>query len=145
MVPKDFDLGHKIMDEAHCSQYSIHPGTNKMYQYLKSFLWIWTKREIVQYVSECDTCRRVKADHLRPAGTLYLWAFPSGNGKAYACTSLCVCPTPRMGNTWYWSLWIAWLSWPLYTHIYDIQGQTVCWALHVIYCPLSWYPKNHYL
>jgi hypothetical protein len=25
------------------------------------------KREIVKYVSECDTCRRVKAYHLRPA------------------------------------------------------------------------------
>jgi hypothetical protein len=35
MVLKDFDLHRKIMDEAHCSRYSIHPGTNKMYQDLK--------------------------------------------------------------------------------------------------------------
>jgi hypothetical protein len=26
------------------------------------------KREIARYVLECDTCRRVKADHLRTAG-----------------------------------------------------------------------------
>jgi hypothetical protein len=32
VVPKDFELRRKIMDEAHCSRYSIHPGTNKMYQ-----------------------------------------------------------------------------------------------------------------
>jgi hypothetical protein len=36
VVPKDLKLHHKIMDEAHCSQYSIHPGTNKMYQDLKN-------------------------------------------------------------------------------------------------------------
>jgi hypothetical protein len=35
VVPKDFVLRRKIMDEAHNSKYSIHPGTNKMYQDLK--------------------------------------------------------------------------------------------------------------
>jgi hypothetical protein len=28
------------------------------------------KREIAKYVSECDTCQRVKVDHLRPTGNL---------------------------------------------------------------------------
>jgi hypothetical protein len=31
MVPNDFELHRKIMDETHCSRYSIHPRTNKMY------------------------------------------------------------------------------------------------------------------
>jgi hypothetical protein len=35
VVPKDFELRRKIMDEVQCSRYSIHPGTNKMYQDLK--------------------------------------------------------------------------------------------------------------
>jgi hypothetical protein len=35
VVLKDFELHRKIMDEAHCSWYSIHLGTNKMYQDLK--------------------------------------------------------------------------------------------------------------
>jgi hypothetical protein len=39
VVPKDFELRHKIKDEAHCSRYSIHPGTNKMYQDLKKKFW----------------------------------------------------------------------------------------------------------
>jgi hypothetical protein len=71
VVLKDFELCRKIMDEAHCSRYSIHPGTNKMYQDLRKNFW-WTRmmREIAKYVSECDTCRRIKADHLRPAGNL---------------------------------------------------------------------------
>jgi hypothetical protein len=42
VVPKDFELCQKIMDEAHCSRYSIHLGTNKMYQDLKNNLW-WTR------------------------------------------------------------------------------------------------------
>jgi hypothetical protein len=42
MVLKDFELHRKIMDEAHCSWYSIHPGTNKMYQDLKKNFW-WTR------------------------------------------------------------------------------------------------------
>jgi hypothetical protein len=32
VVPKNFKLRRKIMDEAHCLRYSIHPRTNKMYQ-----------------------------------------------------------------------------------------------------------------
>ena len=34
------------------------------------------KREIARYVAECDTCRRVKAEHQRPAGTLRPIAIP---------------------------------------------------------------------
>jgi hypothetical protein len=69
VVPKDFELCRKIMDEAHRSRYSIHPGTNKMYQDLiRNFWWTRMKREISRYVSECDTYWRIKADHLRPTG-----------------------------------------------------------------------------
>jgi hypothetical protein len=77
VVPKDFDLRCKIMEEAHCSRYSIHPGTNKMYHDLKKRFW-WTrmKREIAKYVAECDTCRRVKTDHLRTIGNLQPFSVP---------------------------------------------------------------------
>jgi hypothetical protein len=77
MVPKDFELCRKIMDKAHCLRYSIHPRTNKMYQDLKKNFW-WTrmKREIAKYVSECDTCRRIKADHLRPVKNLQPLSIP---------------------------------------------------------------------
>jgi hypothetical protein len=77
VVPKDFKLRRKIMDEAHYSRYSIDPGTNKMYQDLRrNFWWTRMKREIVRYVSECDTCRRIKVDHLRPAGNLQPLSIP---------------------------------------------------------------------
>nr|CAB3504695.1 unnamed protein product [Digitaria exilis] len=56
VVPKNTELRRKIMDEAHLSKFSIHPGSTKMYQDLKQNFW-WTrmKREIATYVSECDT------------------------------------------------------------------------------------------
>jgi hypothetical protein len=77
VVLKDFELCRKIMDEAHCSRYSIHPGTNKMYQDLKkNFLWIRMKREIAKYVSECDTCQRVKTNHLRLTKNLQPLSIP---------------------------------------------------------------------
>ena len=78
VVPKDFELRKQILDEAHLSRYSIHPGSNKMYQDLKQRFW-WTrmKREVAKYVSECDICQRVKASHLRPAGMLQPLDIPS--------------------------------------------------------------------
>ncbi|WVZ62294.1 hypothetical protein U9M48_012058 [Paspalum notatum var. saurae] len=71
VVPKDMELRKKILDEAHTSVLTMHPGSNKMYQDLKQKFW-WTrmKREIAKYVSECDVCKRVKADHLKPDSML---------------------------------------------------------------------------
>ena len=78
VIPKDLELRKRILDEAHLSRYSIHPGSNKMYQDLKQHFW-WTrmKREIARYVSECDTCQRVKASHLRSTGLLQPLSIPS--------------------------------------------------------------------
>jgi hypothetical protein len=78
VVPKDHGLRKKIFDEAHTSKYSIHPGSAKMYHDLKAQFW-WTcmKRETARYVAECDTCRRVKADHMRHAGLLQPLSIPA--------------------------------------------------------------------
>jgi hypothetical protein len=64
VVPKNPELRQKILDEAHLSKFSMHPGCNKMYHDLRSLYW-WTqmKIEIAKYVAECDTCQRIKASH----------------------------------------------------------------------------------
>src|SRR5207237_3417968 len=71
IVPKNLKLRKQILDEAHLSRFSIHPGCTKMYHDLKQRFW-WTrmKREIAKYIAECDVCQRVKADHLKSAGLL---------------------------------------------------------------------------
>ena len=78
VVPKTFELRKQILDDAHLSRYSIHSESNKMYQDLKQRFW-WTrmKREVAKYVSECDTCKRVKASHLKSAGPLQPLSIPS--------------------------------------------------------------------
>jgi hypothetical protein len=78
VVPKDPELRKKILDEAHLSKFSMHPGSNKMYHDLRSLYW-WTrmKREIAKYISECDTCQRIKASHLKAAGPLQPLPIPS--------------------------------------------------------------------
>ncbi|GKA94894.1 putative nucleotidyltransferase, ribonuclease H, partial [Tanacetum coccineum] len=60
-----------IMDKAHKSMYSIHPGVDKMYYDLRDMYW-WPrmKRDIATNVSECLTCAKVKAEHQRPSGLL---------------------------------------------------------------------------
>jgi hypothetical protein len=78
VVPKNPKLRKKILDEAHLSKFSMHPGSNKMYHDLRSLYW-WTrmKRETAKYVSKCDTCQRIKASHLKAAGTLQPLPIPS--------------------------------------------------------------------
>jgi hypothetical protein len=77
-VPKDADVRQQILDEVHLSRYSIHPGSTKMYQDLKQHYW-WTKMkiEIARYVARCDTCRRVKAIHMKTAGPLQSFPIPT--------------------------------------------------------------------
>jgi hypothetical protein len=78
VVPKNPELRQKILDEAHLCKFSMHPRSNKMYHDLRSLYW-WTrmKREIAKYVSEYDTCQRIKASHLKVAGTLQPLPIPS--------------------------------------------------------------------
>jgi hypothetical protein len=76
-VPKRETLKKKIIDDAHTSRYSIHLGSTKMYHDLKQQFW-WTrmKRVVAHYVSECDTCRKVKADYVKLRGLLQPLSIP---------------------------------------------------------------------
>ncbi|GKB45148.1 putative reverse transcriptase domain-containing protein [Tanacetum coccineum] len=82
------DLRTVIMHKSHKSKYSIHPGSDKMYQDMKKLYWwppgsdkmyqdmkklYWwpnMKANIATYVSKCLTCAKVKFEHQRPSGLL---------------------------------------------------------------------------
>nr|GEY24016.1 putative reverse transcriptase domain-containing protein [Tanacetum cinerariifolium] len=71
------DLRALIMHEAHKSKYSVHSGSDKMYQDLKQLYW-WPnmKANIATYVSKRLTCLRVKVEHQKPSGLLVQLEIP---------------------------------------------------------------------
>nr|GFB49657.1 putative reverse transcriptase domain-containing protein [Tanacetum cinerariifolium] len=70
-IPCYGDLRTVIMHEPHKSKYSIHPGSDKMYQDMKKLYW-WPnmKANITTYVRKYLICAKVKAEHQRPSGLL---------------------------------------------------------------------------
>nr|GFB67678.1 putative reverse transcriptase domain-containing protein [Tanacetum cinerariifolium] len=59
------------MHESHKSKYSIHPGSDKMYQDMeKLYRWLNMKADIATYVRNYLTYAKVKAEHQRPSGLL---------------------------------------------------------------------------
>jgi hypothetical protein len=78
VVPVDSKIKKIILDEAHMSKFSIHPGSTKMYHDLKqNFWWSNMKADIAKYVAECDTCHRMKASDLKSAGVLQPLSIPT--------------------------------------------------------------------
>ncbi|GJY40519.1 putative reverse transcriptase domain-containing protein, partial [Tanacetum coccineum] len=70
-LPLFGNLRDLIMHESHKSNYSIHPGSDKMSQDLKKLYWWPNMRAImVEYVSKCLTSSRVKAECQKPSGLL---------------------------------------------------------------------------
>ncbi|GJS65479.1 putative reverse transcriptase domain-containing protein [Tanacetum coccineum] len=70
-LPLFGNLRDLIMHESHKSKYSIHLGSDKMYQDLKKLYW-WPnmKAIIAEYVGKCLTCSRVRAECQKPSGLL---------------------------------------------------------------------------
>ncbi|GKA02081.1 hypothetical protein Tco_0674746 [Tanacetum coccineum] len=70
-LPLFGSLRELIMHESHKSKYSIHPGSDKMYQDLKKLYW-WPnmKAIIVEYVGKYLTCSKVKSECHKPSGLL---------------------------------------------------------------------------
>ncbi|GJY61219.1 putative reverse transcriptase domain-containing protein, partial [Tanacetum coccineum] len=70
-LPLFGNLRNLIMHESYKSKYSIHPGSDKMYQDLKKLYW-WPnmKAIIAECVGKCLTCSRVKAECQKPSGLL---------------------------------------------------------------------------
>ncbi|GJY54435.1 putative reverse transcriptase domain-containing protein [Tanacetum coccineum] len=98
------DLRTLVMHESHKSKYSIHPGSDKMYQDLKQLYW-WPnmKANIATYVSKCLTCAKVKAEHQKPSGLLVQPEIPEW--KWEKITMDFVTKLPRTANG-YDTIWV---------------------------------------
>ncbi|GKA12230.1 putative reverse transcriptase domain-containing protein [Tanacetum coccineum] len=97
-----------IMHESHKSKYSIHPGSDKMYQDLKKLYW-WPnmKAEIATYVSKCLTCAKVKAEHQKPSGLLQQPEIPEWKWEKITMDFVSGLPRTPSG---YDSIWVLLLA-----------------------------------
>ncbi|GJR87691.1 putative reverse transcriptase domain-containing protein, partial [Tanacetum coccineum] len=97
------DLRALIMHESHKSKYSVHPGSDKMYQDMKQLYW-WPnmKADIATYVSKCLTCLRVKAEHQKPSGLLVQPAIPQWKWENITMDFVTKLPRTQSGNDTIW-------------------------------------------
>jgi hypothetical protein len=104
-VPDIKSIREVILKEAHEKAYSIHPGSEKMYQDLKKRLWWYgMKRERAEYVAVCDSCQRIKAEHQRPAGLLQPLQIPQWKWDEIGMDFIVGLPRTRTG---YDSIWVV--------------------------------------
>ena len=67
VLPRDAELRRRLLVEAHSTPYTVHPGSQKMYQDLSStFWWMPMRRDVVDFVAACQTCQQVRIEHQRP-------------------------------------------------------------------------------
>src|SRR3954466_6267585 len=104
-VPNDPKIRKLILQEAHHSPYSIHPGNTKMYMDMKDrFWWNNLKREIAECISLCDVCNRVKAKHQKPAGLLQPLPIPDCKWDKVGMDFITGLPQTRLGFD---SIWVV--------------------------------------
>ncbi|KAI3784032.1 hypothetical protein L1987_43123 [Smallanthus sonchifolius] len=103
-VPDRDDLRAFLMNEAHKTRYSIHPGADKMYQDLRQkYWWPGMKKDIALYVAKCLTCSKVKAEHQRPSGLLEQPEIPVWKWENLAMDFITKIPRTSSG---YDSIWV---------------------------------------
>ncbi|MFS8007030.1 putative nucleotidyltransferase, Ribonuclease H [Helianthus anomalus] len=102
-VPLYGGLRELVMDEAHKSRYSVHPGSDKMYHDLRTTYW-WPsmKALIATYVSKCLTCARVKVEYQKPAGLLQQPKIPQWKWEEISMDFVTCLPRSQRGNDTIW-------------------------------------------
>jgi hypothetical protein len=81
-VLNDEEIKKLILEEAHFSLYSVHPGGTKMYRDLKGYFW-WNgmKQDVAEFVERCSTCQQVKWNIRNLQDCCNLWRYQYGNGR----------------------------------------------------------------
>ncbi|GJX94409.1 putative reverse transcriptase domain-containing protein, partial [Tanacetum coccineum] len=103
-VPVYGNLRTLIMNEAHATRYSVHPGADKMYYDLRGLYW-WPgmKKDIATYVSKCLTCSKVKAEHQKPSGLLQQPEIPEWKWENITMDFISKLPRTSSGHD---SIWV---------------------------------------
>nr|GEX52490.1 putative reverse transcriptase domain-containing protein [Tanacetum cinerariifolium] len=91
------------MHESHKLKYTVHPGSDKMYQDMKLLYW-WPnmKVDIATYVSKYLTCLRVKAEHQKPSSLLVQLEIPQWKWDNITIDFVTKLPKTQSGNDTIW-------------------------------------------
>ncbi|GJY22283.1 putative reverse transcriptase domain-containing protein [Tanacetum coccineum] len=102
-IPFFGGLRDLIMHESYKSKYSIHPGSDKIYQDLKKLYW-WPnmKAIIAEYVGKCLTCSRVKAECQKPSGLLVQPEIPTWKWERITMDFVTKLPKTSSGHDTIW-------------------------------------------
>nr|GEZ45171.1 putative reverse transcriptase domain-containing protein [Tanacetum cinerariifolium] len=98
-MPVYGNLRTLLINEAHATRYSVHPGAEKMYYDLRGLYW-WPKmkKDIAIYVSKCLTCSKVKAEHQKPSGLLQQPEIPEWKWENITMDFINKLPRTRSGH-----------------------------------------------
>ncbi|KAL4016339.1 hypothetical protein IC575_023987 [Cucumis melo] len=102
-VPEDSAVKTELLTEAHSSPFTMHPGSTKMYQDLRSVYW-WRgmKRDVAEFVSRCLVCQQVKAPRQHPAGLLQPLSVPGWKWESVSMDFITGLPKTLRGYTVIW-------------------------------------------
>ncbi|KAK1425082.1 hypothetical protein QVD17_20426 [Tagetes erecta] len=102
-IPVYGELRTRVLDEAHKSKYSIHPGNDKMYNDLReNYWWPGMKKDVATYVRKCLTCSKVKAEHQKPSGMLQQPEIPGWKWEQIAMDFVTKLPRTARGHDAIW-------------------------------------------
>ncbi|GJV47352.1 reverse transcriptase domain-containing protein [Tanacetum coccineum] len=104
-IPRDGLAIIESKSKSHKSKYSIHPGSDKMYQDLKKLYW-WPnmKAEIATYVSKYLTCSKVKIEYQKLSDLLVQSEIPQWKWENITMDSVTKLPKAATGQDTIWYL-----------------------------------------
>lgn len=101
-VPNQADLKESILQEAHATLLSVHPGSTKIYKDIKQHFWSGLKRDVADFVAKCEVCQQVKAENQRPGGLLQPLPIPEWKLDNISMDFITGLPKSPKGNDAIW-------------------------------------------
>lgn len=103
-MPDVSEIRNSILEGAHKSKLSNHPGVTKMYQDLRQNLW-WPgmKKQVVEYVTSCLICQKAKVEHEQPEGKLQPLDVPEWKWTSISVDFITGLPKTKKKND---SIWV---------------------------------------
>jgi hypothetical protein len=70
-VLSSIEMRNLVLKEMHDVPYAGHPNYQKMTETVRSqFFWLGMKNDVVDYITRCMECQKMKAEHRHPMGLL---------------------------------------------------------------------------